>query len=338
MSENKNRKLASIQRITEIKDIDQADRIQAYRVNNWWCVASKEQFSVGDLIVYIEIDSWVSNELFPALSNGKEPKTYLGLSGERLTTRKFKKQISQGLILPVSICSNIESELTEGLDLTYPLGIIKWEAPEEFVSADAKGKFPAFIPKTAQERLQNLTNDFSGWLVDKSMWQKTEKVHGTSLTVFVNGEEYGVCSRNLELKEDETNTYWRIVKSYDLINKIKSTGRNLAFQGEGYGYGISGNLYKLQDQRFMLYNIFDIKQGAYLLPQEAYTLCKELGVPHVPLVCVGTIVGTIQELLEDADGMSGINPSSIREGYVYKHMKSNLSFKVVSNTFLIRHE
>jgi len=334
------RKLASIQRIAEVKDIPEADMIQAYRINGWWVVSKKHEFNVDDLVIYVEVDAWMPTELAPFLSKGKEPKVHMGIQGERLRTIRLKKQLSQGLILPVhpDTIKGAGVLFKEGLDVTDHLGIIKWNPPEEFLPTQAKGNFPSFIPKTDQERIQNLTHEFQEYKAQGDLWQKTEKVDGSSLTVYVNGDESGVCSRNLELKEDDSNTWWKIVNQYDLINKIKSTGRDLAFQGEIYGSSINGNLYKLQDQRFMLYNIFDIKQGVYLLPQEAYTLCKELGVPHVPMVGTGAIVGTIQELLEDADGMSGINPSSIREGYVYKHMKSNVSFKVVSNSFLIRHE
>lgn len=339
MSSNEIRKLASIQRIAEIKDIPDADRIQAYRINGWWCVSSKGQFQTGDLVVYLETDSWVKHELFPQLSGGKEPRDYLGIRGERLITRKFKKQVSQGLILPLSVCSEIESELFEGLDVTFPLGIIKWEAPEEFISADAKGNFPSFIPKTVQERIQNLNKEFNSWLTDGSVWQKTEKIHGTSITCFVKDGEAGVCSRNLELKEDENNTYWKIVKSYDLINKIKSTGRNLAFQGEGYGSSISGNMYELPDQRFALYSIYDIDDQYYLPPDEAYRVALVLGVPHVPHegnLCLGEFYSTMQELIDDADGTSCINKKAIKEGYVYKNLETTESFKCISSSYLLK--
>lgn len=339
MSIFQSRKLASIQRIAEVKNIADADRIQAYRINGWWCVSSKDQFKTGDLVVYLETDSWVNHELFPQLSGGKEPRTYLGVKGERLVTRKFKKQVSQGLILPLSTCSHVDSALFEGLDVTFPLNILKWEAPEEFISADAKGNFPNFIPKTVQERIQNLSKEFDLWLTDKSVWQKTEKIHGMSLTCFVKDGEYGVCSRNLELKEDENNTYWKIVKSYDLINKIKSTGRNLAFQGEGYGSSISGNMYEFPDQRFALYAIYDIDAQCYLPPDQAYRTALVLGVPHVPHLgnmCLGEFYGTMQELIDDADGMSCVNTKAIREGYVYKNLQTGESFKVIGSSYLIK--
>ena len=332
------RKLASIQRIAEVKDIPDADLIQAYRVNGWWIVSKKGEFVVDSLVVYLEIDSFVSTELAPFLSKGKEPREYMGIRGERLKTVRLKKQISQGLLLPLSVCDHIESELFEGLDVTYPLGIIKWEAPEEFIPANAKGTFPSFIPKTDQPRVQNLSREFNEWLTDGSVWQKTEKLDGSSMTVFVNTDDSGVCSRNLELLEDENNTYWKMTKKYKLIEILRSTGRNLAFQGEIYGQGINGNLYGLDDQRFALYAIFDIDAQCYLPPDQAYRTALVLGVPHVPHegnLSLGEFYDTMQELIDDADGTSCVNKKAIREGYVYKNLETNESFKCISTSYLI---
>ena len=333
------RKLASIQRIAEVKDIPDADLIQAYRVGGWWIVSKKGEFAVNELVTYLEIDSFVPTELAPFLSKGKEPREYMGIKGERLRTIRLKKQISQGLILPLSeyILDNVE--LIEGHDVTEILGVIKWEAPEEFIPANAKGNFPSFIPKTDQQRVQNLSLEFSQWLTDGSVWQKTEKIDGSSMTVFVNGDNSGVCSRNLELLEDENNTYWKLTKKYKLIETLRSTGRNLAFQGEIYGMGINGNLYSLDDQRFALYAIYDIDAQCYLPPDQAYRTALVLGVPHVPHLgnmCLGEFYGTMQELIDDADGASCVNTKAIREGYVYKNLQTGDSFKVIGAGFLIK--
>jgi RNA ligase (TIGR02306 family) len=155
----------------------------------------------------------------------------------------------------------------------------------------------------------------------------------------VNNEQQGVCSRNLELKEDQENSWWKLAQKHDIINKIKQTGRNLAIQGEIYGSSINGNLYKLNDQRFMVYDIYDIDNQKYLLPDERWKLVEQLGLPHVPLVGFGVLVGAPSDLLEDAEGKSTVNPDSIREGYVFKSMTdSSVSFKVVSNQYLLKHE
>lgn len=95
------RKLASIQRIEEIRDIENADAIQAYRVLGWWVVDKKGAHKVGDLVVYCEIDSWIPHELVPFLSKGHEPREYNRVKGERLRSIRLRGQISQGLLLSI---------------------------------------------------------------------------------------------------------------------------------------------------------------------------------------------------------------------------------------------
>jgi len=332
------RKLASIQRIAEIKPIPDADLICAYRINDWFVVSKVNEFKVGDLVVFLEIDAWVPTELAPFLSKGKEPKEYMGVKGERLRTVKLKKQISQGLILPVSddTIKGAGVLFAEGLDVTDHLGIIKWNPPEEFMPANAKGNFPSFIPKTDQERVQNIRRDIERYQEENMKFEKTEKLDGSSITCYVNGEDSGVCSRNLDLKDDMDNTWWKLAIKHDVIAKIKSTGRNLAVQGEIYGSGINGNLYQLDDQRLAVFDIYDIDNGVYLLPEQRWKLVEQLGLPHVPLKGFGDLVGTVADLLDEADGMSSINPECIREGFVYKSMvDANVSFKVIGNSYLI---
>lgn len=53
------RSLASIQRIHDIVPIEGADKIELAKVLGWQVVVKKDQFKVGDLCCYIEIDSIV---------------------------------------------------------------------------------------------------------------------------------------------------------------------------------------------------------------------------------------------------------------------------------------
>jgi RNA ligase (TIGR02306 family) len=94
------RKLASVQEITYIKPIPDADAIECAIVNGGWpVVVKKGEYNVGDLAIYLEIDSWVPYELAPFLSKGKEPREYNGVKGERLKTVKLCGALSQGLLL-----------------------------------------------------------------------------------------------------------------------------------------------------------------------------------------------------------------------------------------------
>jgi len=152
------RKLASIRRIDNILPIEGADAIECAVVGGWKVVVKKAEFIVGDLAVYFEIDSWIPTELAPFLSKGKSPREFQGIHGERLRTVKLRGQLSQGLLLPLeSTCANIDSELFEGLDVSFPLNIVKWEMPVPAqLAGQVKGNFPTVIPKTDQERVQNL--------------------------------------------------------------------------------------------------------------------------------------------------------------------------------------
>ncbi len=53
------RKLASIRKITEINPIEGADAIEVAVVDGWKVVIKKGEHSVGDEVIYLEIDSWV---------------------------------------------------------------------------------------------------------------------------------------------------------------------------------------------------------------------------------------------------------------------------------------
>lgn len=319
---------------------------------------NKGLYKANDLVVYCEIDSWLPAEVAPFLTKeGKEPKEYLGVKGERLRTVKLRGQISQGLVLPLDVIHEVmcnenslgysceDSALLthykddyEGMDVSELLNIKKWEPPAEFIAANAKGNFPSFIPKTDQERIQNLAKDFNA-LQSEHLWEITEKLDGSSLTAYVFGDQEGVCSRNLDLKDEGENTFWTTAKKYNLIETIKITERNLAIQGEMYGSGINGNLYNLTDIRFACYDIFDIDKQEYLLPDERWELCMKLGIPHVPLEGVDQDISemTIQDILDSADGTSRLNQKSIREGYVYKSMTDpSVSFKAIGNSYLLK--
>ena len=96
------RKLATIRRIDALTPIDGADAIECATVGGWKVVVKKGEYTVGDLAVYCEIDSWIPTELAAFLSKGKEPREFEGIKGERLRTVKLRGQLSQGLLLPLT--------------------------------------------------------------------------------------------------------------------------------------------------------------------------------------------------------------------------------------------
>lgn len=325
------RKLASVQRVLEKKSIVLADLIEAYRVNGWWVVDKKDAYEVGDLVVYCEVDSWIPHTLAPFLTKpGHSPREYLGVKGERLRTVKLKGQLSQGLLLPL-----VEDNSEEGQDFSEILGIIKWEDTRYMANMDARGSFPDFIPKTDQERVQNLDRTLEKYFGQS--FEVTVKRDGSSLTAFVNGEESGVCSRNVNLKETEDSAFWAAANSLSLIPKILSTGRNLALQGELMSQKIQGNYEKVQGIEWNCFDIYDIDAQAYLLPKERRELCKQLRIPHIKVVEEDFVLcHNVDQLLEMAEG-PGVNPGVKREGLVFKQNNGQFSFKAISNSYLLKH-
>jgi len=92
------RHLATVQKIVNISPIPGGDRIQLTKVLGWQCVTNKkDNFKVGDLVVYFEIDSQLPAK--PEFEFLKDVKY-------RIKTRKFLKTVSMGLIMPLSILKN----------------------------------------------------------------------------------------------------------------------------------------------------------------------------------------------------------------------------------------
>lgn len=350
------RKLASIRRIDDIQPIPGADAIDVATIGGWKVVVKKGEFRINQPVVYLEIDSWVPHKLAPFLSKGQEPRVYEGVAGERLKTVKLRGQVSQGLILPVpdelrgtlEPWENVLDIFPEDSDVTELLGVLKYEKPVGLSLAGfARGNFPSFIPKTDQERIQNCKRDLGDWVAACLDWEVTEKLDGTSVTIYKYSalaeegkEPLGVCSRNLDLKDTEGNVYWNVAKAFDVHAILLRDGRNLAIQGEIIGLGIQGNQYKLDKQVLYVFDIYDIDNRCYFPPVQRREFCRANGLNHVPVHCPGFIISenSIPKLLDMAEGFSYINDSQ-REGLVFKcNTDPSISFKAISNKWLLKNE
>ncbi len=346
------RKLASIKPITYIKPIEGADSIECAIVDGGWpVVIRKDEYKVGDIAIYLEIDSWVPHELAPFLSKGQEPREYNGVKGERLRTIRLRGQVSQGLLIkPSDIAASVYMDLTIGEDVTYILGIQKWEPPiPAQLQGTMKGNFPHFIPKTDQERCQNLRKEIFETYKDDT-YEVTLKLDGSSTTIYVKDGEVGVCSRNIDLKETEGNSFWKAARDQNIIEPLlelsKEKGEEYAIQGELIGEGIQGNPEKLKGQRFYLFDIYSITEGRYFEPFERYTVLDQLrmlgaDIEYVPIIDQHVFLTqeyeTIDDLLNFAEGPS-LNPQTRREGIVFKSWDSDFTFKAIANSYLLKHK
>jgi len=341
------RKLASIQKILDLQPIPNADTIEVATILGWKVVVGKkDNFKVGDLVVYCEVDSILPD---------KPEYEFLRKNHFRIKTIKLRGQISQGIVFPLTIlpehmqhefsdCS--ETDKLVGIDVTETLGITKYEV---YVPAnlrgDIKGNFPDFIHKTDETRIQAVPD-----VIQRHRgvnFIMTEKVDGTSFTCYFRNGEFGVCSRNLELKDDET-VYWNMARGLNLQNKLTEYGKNIALQGELVGQGIQKNKYGLSTVKLLIFNVFDIDAGRYVDSYDFALTLVTLGLDPVPFL--GPIVfdenTTVDSLVELSKGFSKLNPKTPREGLVFRpqtemydpDLRGCLSFKVINPEFLLKYD
>jgi RNA ligase (TIGR02306 family) len=224
------RKLVTLREISDIQPIPGADFIDMAQVDGWRLVVKKDEFRVGDLCCYHEIDS---------VCPERPEYEFLRESKFRVKTRKFKKQISQGLALPISILPKDFSligtkESLIGMDVTEILGVKKFE-PGGLSRAERRKGLAAFSPfrkragkpfptdiaqKTDEERVQNMKGDLER--LKGQTFYVTEKLHGQSFTAYLHNDKFGVCSRNFDLQKPGTGLWEKICEKLELRKHLKT--------------------------------------------------------------------------------------------------------------------
>lgn len=210
-------------------------------------------------------------------------------------------------------------------------------------------QFP-YIHKSDEERIENMPEI----LKDKEPWIKTLKIDGTSSTYIlerIKGNkkfEFYVLSRNVRQETPDqkcyhdTNVYWDMAIKYHIENFLKEQlmlhpeWSYVCIQGETAGVGVQSNPHKLKDTQFFGFNFIDSKKGRWN-SIEAKNYVAKWGIQWVPIIDEHYILpDTIEEIKATADGQCELEGSSgLREGYVYRDLQGQKSFKNVSNQYLM---
>lgn len=363
------RKLASVQKVKAIRPIEGADRIEVVQVLNWDCVAQKGLYDVGDLVIYFEIDSLLPD--IPILEWLKKSAWSQKLNKYKISTHKFRNQISQGLIIPIRDLTEMYNQINgtslssidydEGDDLTGLLKIEKYEPP---VSNGPLGEIIShewYVPKTDEERIQvcaeNVLPEYMK--IDQNEWYASIKLDGTSCTAGLFEDTFLIGGRNQWYKGP--NMYTETVKKYgDIETKareyLEATGVYVVFQGELCGPGIQSNKLGLKEKEWFIFNVFVSTTGK----MDSYEkldligmlgMCERFGLKHVPLVnaedkfdfkATNNIDETVENLLKYVDNFKyrtyfeDASPNQIAEGLVFRMNDMTNSFKVISNKFLLK--
>lgn len=338
------RKLASIQHVHHITGIEGADRIECVHVLGWKCVANKGRFRVGDSCVYVEVDSFLPiQEQFEFLRSSSYKKSELLGEGFRLKTQKFRGQISQGLVLPLSILP--EGDYRLGDDVTGLLGIRKWEMEERVTGGGTViGDFPDEIPKTDELRVQSLPE-----LIDEfkkvSAYYISTKMDGTSVTMYWRDGHFGVCGRNYEYADDEKCAMWVYAHEHHIPERMAENNlSNIAIQGEFCGAGIQKNRLKLIKPEWYIFTVFDLTTHRRYSLHKMQELCEKLQLKMVPIEEEkGSFdYDSVEKLLERAKGKyaSGMDKEGIVirpvESVYSKLLEGPLSMKVLNNDYLLK--
>ena len=238
------RELARIVKVDCIRPHTNADRLEIAMVGGWQTVVQKGKFIAGDLALYLEIDAMapVENTLFNFLT--ERLSTINGVVYSRIKTIKLRKELSQGVLIPLIKAPiqdriiyaipfedeghYLELPVSKGLDLTEKLGVIKYTPPHSFdgenvtytgffgvIAKWIRGNintsnllpWPEFIPKSYQDRIQNITGMYAVALRARTLeeFEVTYKLNGKSMTVYCTGDQVGLTGRNTGILLDDTS-------------------------------------------------------------------------------------------------------------------------------------
>lgn len=356
-------KLASVQKILRLDPIEGADMIEKATVLGWEIVVKKGEYRVGDLCAYIQIDTVVPD--LPEYEFLRERKF-------RVRTIKLKKQISQGLIVPLPNRPDGLYFYNEGDDLTEILGIKKYDKvdnnPERYekprmpkkwyrkfiylfkynflykafpkLQRLSRSPFPKHLVSiTDEERIQNMPQVLTQYA--GKPFVVSYKLDGSSITIIhsrlFGKSKFRICSRKFEL-HDNKNDWYRVFESTGFKNEVLKLVRyyktnNIIVQGEAIGK-FNGNHHNLQSEQIRLFNIY--VNGKRINQKELLDMCFNWNIPHCPKYKEVVLNHTLPEILKESEIKDILNPNVDAEGLVWRCIEDNMSFKVINNKYLLK--
>lgn len=357
--------------VCKVKDVQyhpNGDRLDLVTVKGWTCITGRNDFKVGDLVVFVPPDSIATEEFIEKFNI-----TYLkGKSSQRrIGTIKLRDEWSEGLIVPA------EDGWKEGDNVTDYYGFVKWEpqvqTPQTSSRKQRRGerhmkrlakRYSKFMPKyTDIENIRNYPDELEP---GEKVWV-TEKVHGTNfragmlpvqgnrlqkLWYRLRGKTHTlvVGSRNVIYTDPSSPTYYReniygwVAEAYKL-SKLLPPG--YIVYGEIYGVTLSGGAvqknysYGAKKPEVVFFDV--MVDGKYLNLESAYSFLMNKNLPTAPIVDL--VEWDINILKEYFDETSSLDSKTVREGVVIKPIVERLNkhgnrtiFKAISPEYLAQKE
>jgi RNA ligase (TIGR02306 family) len=313
-----------------------ADKLSLAKVEGieYQFVTGKDEFKVGDDVVYFPIDSVLPKDLIDHLNIAN---FLTGKNHDRVKTVKLRGEYSQGLCVNfkkidefLQIQGTNNMSIANG-DYTAILGVTKYEPPPIMEKSGNLVRLPDFVSVYDIEGCDNFP-DVVAYLMDKKVWV-SEKMEGTNFSVSYNmvDNKVYVNQRHHSIKPIDAgeHTFWRVAKEKGLIDLVKEVfgkykGVTATLRGELIGSKIQGDYYDLKGFDIKLY---EAEINGDPIDAEAFLrIMKDLGreADVVPTLAVNV---TLAEFLngktvrEASDGKSLFKPDKLREGIVIKPMK-----------------
>jgi RNA ligase (TIGR02306 family) len=324
-------KLASFEQITAVYAHPNADKLELCKVLGYQCIVPKGVYQPNDLIVFIQPDTVLPDDEW-----AREFKKY---SPKRVKAIKLRGEWSEGIIVSLNLIQHLLTEsAVMSAEISGLINVSKYQfappADSEKQFLEILGDLPFNMPKTDEERFENLEKLPFGDLVDVSL-----KIDGQSCTIYydLQSDKFGVCGRNYEFKLEVENNFTNqalLIKT-KLVDFCKKNQVSLALRGENYGTGIqrgAHNPYSFLPKSFACFNVYNLTKKCYERKGSPFyfvDLCAELGVEIAPLVEKNV------QLSEDLLQKYSINLKVLNnqkfEGVVIKHPA--FSFKIINKHY-----
>lgn len=321
------RKIASIRTITDITPIPNADRIELAHVGGWGVVVPKGLYSVGEDVIYCEVDAAlpINDKRFNPVRAGMSTKNLGGQDYAIVKTKRIRGALSQGVILKVADFP--EAQGHDG-DIRNLIGVVKYKAETK---GNTIGDFPHnYAVKSDAERIQNLNEFLSAQQGRSDVWEATEKLDGQSVTIGRDDDgALFVASRN----------YMVSTEGHPVVTMLHENGWDIepgwAIQGELVGPGIQSNPLKLKEKEFHVFQVF---HKAHIVPVAQWpTWAQDNRVPVLDI----PFPTTVDEAVQQATFPSTINdvePEGIvwmdTTGTLHPELGHRSVFKAINNNTL----
>jgi RNA ligase (TIGR02306 family) len=314
-----------------------ADKLSICNILGFQCVTKLDQFKNGQMVIYVRPDT-----VFPMADWATEYRKY---SPKRIKAVKLRGEWSEGVIIPFEALPEdcigklnsliVSGDQFIGAEVSELIGVTHYEPPAP-QDLSAKGGLPLGIPKTDEERFENLKYLPYGEVVDVQL-----KIDGQSCSYYYNYDtkEFGVLGRSLEIKPEAVNRYTENVAQYDIENKLRAYGEahalSFVIRGESYGAGLQGhehNPHAKMNRGWAMFSVFLIDENEYAEKGHGYyfkNVAEDMCLPIAPMI-EENVVLTPELVKHYSTGITELNGKPF-EGVVIKTSKD--SFKIINKSY-----